>query len=94
MSYSFTVKADTKAEAKEKIAKEFDNVVSQQPIHAADQSAAVAAGAAFVDVLPDPSDVQQINVHVYGSVGWHDAAEAKNITSANVSVSASLASKA
>ncbi len=50
MSYSFSVVAATKADAKQKIADSFVNVVANQPSHAADRDAAVAAGGAMVDV--------------------------------------------
>jgi hypothetical protein len=90
VTYSFEVTAATKAEAKQKIAKEFDNVVAYQPIHAADRAPAQAAGEAFIDALIDPPDGQEIYVNIYGSVGCRGE---KDITGANVSVRALLTPK-
>lgn len=90
MSDSFSVTAAAKSEAKEKIGKEFDNMVAQQPIRAADRPAAQACGNAFIDALSEPDGSQQILVNIYGSVGWRGESD---ITQANVSVTASLATK-
>jgi hypothetical protein len=93
MSYSFSVAAATKADAKQKIADSFDNVVASQPSHAADRVAAVAAGGAMVDVLKDPADDHEIHVSMHGSLSWqHDAADGV-FTSASVGVSAALRAK-
>lgn len=70
MSYSFSVRAATKAEAKKKIAEEWDNVVSQQPIHAADRDSAQAFAEASVDNLNDPEGTQEIRVIANGSVRY------------------------
>lgn len=71
MSYSFTATASTKQEAKDLIASNFENVVASQGVHAADRSAAVACGQAFVDVLTaEPGDNEEIHVSMYGSLGW------------------------
>jgi hypothetical protein len=73
MSYSFSVTAASKAEAKQKIADSFDNVVKNQPSHAADRDAAVSAGGAFVDLLEHPADGQEIHISMHGSLGWRGA---------------------
>lgn len=91
MSYSFSVTAESKAEAKEKIGQEFDKVVLSQPVHEVDRAAAEAAANAFVDVLVDPSEQQQIVMSCYGSVGWRAQGE---FHSANVSINASVAARA
>lgn len=75
MSYSFTVTADTKAEAKAAIEAEFDKVLTQQPVHAADLPAARVAAAAFVDVLNEPTEAEQVKVNVGGYVSWRTAGE-------------------
>jgi hypothetical protein len=93
MSYSFSFAADTKAEAKQKIADQFDTVVAGQPPHAADRDAAVACGQAFVDILTDPAEGAEVYVTMYGSLSWqHD--DPKQFRSANVSMSAHLRDKA
>lgn len=93
MSYSFSVTASTKDDAKQKIAEQFAQVAKNQPCHAADEAAAVAAGGAFVDLLTDIPDGHEIYVAIYGSLGWnHDAPD--KYWSAGVSISANLRAKA
>ena len=53
MSYSFAVRAATKAEAREKIAAEFDRAEVAQRCHVTDRAAAQAAALAFVDDFRD-----------------------------------------
>lgn len=88
MSYYFSVKAKTKAEARDKVAAELANVVTSQPVHVADRQAAQDAANIFIAMLGDPRDGECVNVTVSGSLGWRDT----NIfTAASVSVQASLA---
>jgi hypothetical protein len=92
MSYSFAVKAPTKVEAKQAVEAAFDKVVSQQPIHARDRAAAVAAAASVIDLLVEDPDLH-IGVSVSGYVSWREAlnAEGSNpLSGASVSTSASL----
>lgn len=70
MSYSFSFTAANKAEAKQKAEAELDRVVQQQPVHRNDQKQALAAVCSFVDLMPEPSDGQEVNVSVSGSVSW------------------------
>lgn len=90
MSYSFSVRADSKAEACSKIEAELANIVNAQPSHVADKQAAQDAAAAFVAVLRDPAEGEQISVTMYGSLSWRqtDAYE-----DASISVSASVVAK-
>lgn len=88
MSYSFSVRAATKAEAKEKVATELAKVVMQQPIHAVDQDQANAAATSFIDLLRD-DETQDVMVSVNGSVYIPTA----GLQQASVSVSAGLATK-
>lgn len=92
MSYSFSVTASSKAEAKQKIAESFDNVVIGQPSHSADRDAAVAAGSAMVDILNDPADGQEIYVNMYGSLSWVFD-QPNSFTGAGMTVNASLRAK-
>jgi hypothetical protein len=91
MSYSFSVTAASKAEAKQKIAAEFDSILASQPVHAADRASAQAAAEAFVDVLKDPAEDEQIAVSVNGYVSWRAEGE---FTGASVGVSAGVRPKA
>lgn len=70
MSYSFQFVAPTKDEAKIKVVAEFENVVAQQPIHARDQAAAIAAAHAFIDLLDD-AEGKYIQVACHGSVSYY-----------------------
>ncbi len=92
MSYSFSITAGTKADAKQKIAVQFDNVIYNQPSHKTDRDAAVACGQAFVGTLAEPHEGDEIYVSMNGSLGWnHDAPD--EFLHANVSVNASLRNK-
>lgn len=70
MSYSFSVVAATKADVKTKIAAEMDAVVLSQPVHAADHDPAIAAASAYIDLLADPADHEQVSVSVCGYLSW------------------------
>lgn len=91
MSYSFSVRGATKAEARDKVVTELDKVVAAQPIHKVDEHHALAAVEAFLEIIPGNVDGKDFAVSVSGSVGWsgtlgHDAV----VTSASVNVSTSL----
>jgi len=92
MSYSFSVTADTKAEATRQIREKFDEVVAAQPSHAADKEAAVVAAQTLLRLLAEPREGDEIYVSMNGSVGWrHDAPE--EFLHANVAINTSLRSK-
>lgn len=92
MSYSFSVQAPSKDEAKAAVAAEFDKVMASQPTHATDKDAAVAAAGAFIDMLRNPAEGQVISVGMHGSLGW-DVPDPKEFTGAGVGISASLVAK-
>lgn len=85
MSYSFSVKAETKEAAIAAVADELDKVVSSQPVHEADRAQALAAADAFIALIRD-DDTQDILVNVNGSV-W---SVEDGLNSASVGVSAAL----
>jgi hypothetical protein len=90
MSYSFTVRAATKAEAKEKVQAAFSGVVKQQVTHEADHFAAVAAAEAFIDILADPEENDEVLVNMNGSLSW----SSENVyTVAAVTINASVRNK-
>lgn len=72
MSYSFSFTADTKNEAKQRAVDEMNTVVAQQPAHAKDKHAAIAAAHAFIDMLTE-KEGSAIQVSMNGSVGWEHA---------------------
>lgn len=90
MSYSFNVTASSKVEAKEKVAAEFDTILASQPVHAADRASAQAAADAFVDLVKEPGEGEEIAVTVNGYVSWRDEGE---FTGASVGVSANVRAK-
>lgn len=96
MSYSFTLQAATKAEARTQAEVEFDRIVAQQPVHVQDKPAALAALDAYLALLADTPD-QDIYVSCHGSVGYRwapdDVAERVPLTSVAVGVSAYLGAK-
>jgi len=90
MSYSFSVKAATKAEAKTRVTEEFDKVVAAQPDHKHDSKQAQDAAEVFIDLLAD-DDTKHVSVSVTGSLSWKwDAKQAKVYTGTSVSIYASL----
>lgn len=90
MSYSFTVKAANKAEAKEKVDEAFSGIVAGQTVHKVDRDAAVAAAGAFIDMLGEPQENDEIQVMMNGSLSW----SSENVyTGASVTVQAYLRNK-
>lgn len=94
MSYSFNVRAASKALAKEAVAVELEKVVANQPSHRVDHVQALAAASAFIDVLAN-DDARDVSVSVNGSVGWSGqlSDEDPTFSSASVSVSAYLVAR-
>lgn len=88
MSYSFSVRGASKAEAIEKAHAELDKVVALQPVHAVDVAQAKATVTAFVGVLPD-DEARDIGISCNGSV----CSNAGKTTSAGIGVTAYLADK-
>lgn len=69
MSYSFNVKAATKAEAKAAVEAEFDKVLDNQPEHARDKAAALANANAVIDLLAD-DETRDVGVSCNGYISW------------------------
>jgi len=89
MSYSFIVRAPSKAEAKVQVAVELQKVADTQPIHAVDRAHAQATAVAYIDLLADdPTKTVQVNMH--GSVSWVGPAGTPHCINAAVGVSAAL----
>jgi hypothetical protein len=90
MSYSFTFRAPSKAEAKTRVAAELAKVAANHPINRIGQSEAEAATAAFIDLLPD-DDSKDVYVSVSGSVGWiGEDVNVPVLTSASIHIGAAL----
>lgn len=91
MSYTFEVLAATKDDAKQKVATAFDGVVKTYPEHKADQAAAVAAASAYVDMLRDLVENEEVRVGVHGSLSMQHGTS--NNIAASVTVSAHIRTK-
>ncbi len=94
MSYSFSVRAASKAEAKDKVDAELAKVVESQAIHVRDRAQAQAVAEAFIDLLDD-DETRDIDVNMHGSVSWRDTLVAGQegeavLIAAGVAVSAML----
>jgi hypothetical protein len=92
MSYSFNVKAATKAEAKAAVAAKFDEVVALQPVHAKDRDAALANAGALIDLLADDEN-RDVSVGCSGYVAWSGADGEEQISTASASSTASLTNR-
>jgi hypothetical protein len=89
MSYSFTARGATAADALAAAAAKFDEVVAQQPIHAQDKEAALAALQGMAGVLP--VDVtKDVALSLNGWVSWQGDVESQTATLSSASVTASV----
>jgi len=91
MSYSFSVRAPTKNGADLAVTHRLIDVLSGQPKHEADIPDVKVAAAAFIRLLPEPAEDEEVVVTMHGSVGWRMD---QTITSASVSISAQVMKKA
>lgn len=94
MSYSFSIKAATKAAALAAAAAKFDvEVVASQPVHKVDRDAALANARAHLDLIAEPADGEEVVLSMHGSVGgdidW-TAGQARRLTTAGSGCSASV----
>jgi hypothetical protein len=88
MSYSFQIRAATKAEAKAKVAAELDKVAAAQVCHERDK--AQATFRAFIDLVAD-DDSQDLAVTCSGSLsGTWQGSDVVRISGANIMTSAGL----
>lgn len=93
MSYSFNVRAATKAEVLEQLKTKFDEVVQIQTVHALDRAQAEAAAQAFIGLLPDDEN-QDVSVSISGYLsGSWAGSSLTTVTGASVNVSAHLMSR-
>lgn len=90
MSYSFQLRAASKAAAKAAVRSQFDIIAAQQVCHQRDRAQAEATADAFVDVLAD-KDGKEIQINMSGSLtGQWSGSDVVDVTGANVNVSAYL----
>jgi hypothetical protein len=70
MSYSFQVKATSRAGAKDAVAAEFDKMVEFQKIHARDKAIVLANANAVIDLVEEPADDFVLSVTCNGYLSW------------------------
>lgn len=90
MSYSFSVKAASKAAALAAVAAKFDeDVVKHMPVHARDRDAVLANAANVVGILAD-DDTKDVTVSINGYVSWQtpEPQDVVPLTYASISASA------
>ena len=87
MSYSFNVRAATKAAAIAMVAEKMAEVVASQPIHEADQAPVQAVAETFILLVRD-DETQDISVSVNGTVSSYGVDT--GLTSAGVGVADTL----
>jgi len=93
MSYSFTVRAATKEDAKAQASAKYAEVLQAQPSHATDMAAAEAAAFTVIDLLPAAAD-RDVVVNCSGSVGWRGVWGADHeVTGLAISVGAHLVNR-
>ena len=92
MSYSISVRAVSVAAAALAVSAQLDEIVAQQPIHEADRAQALAATEAFLGLVREPGEGEEITVSLSGSVSkYREGDDAFN--SASVSVLAYVVQK-
>jgi type IV secretory pathway VirJ component len=93
MSYSFAVKAVTKAAAIMAANAKLAEVVQQQPVHAHDMGKAAKIIDIVVGMVEAPKEGESVHIHVSGSLGWRDysATVAESFNNASIHVSAHVA---
>lgn len=90
MSYSFQIRAATKAAAKLAVAAKFEEVATQQKCHERDKAQALAAADAFVDLVSD-DETKDVVVTMNGYLsGRWEGSDVVFIGDANVNVTAGL----
>ena len=87
MSYSFQVKAATKELALAAVGVKFDEIVSQQPIHAKDREAVVVNAGAVINLLTD-NNAKDVVVSCNGYLSWNGSPDEAEFIAAAVSCSA------
>ena|ERR1700729_1758305 len=90
MSYSFSIRVDSKDEAGIAVDDQLDEIVASQPIHNQDRQETQDAVEAFIELLRDPEENEEITITVSGSVV---AGADKEITSASVNISVAISTK-
>jgi hypothetical protein len=84
MSYSFVVRAATKAAIRAAVSAKMADIVAAQPVHAADHEQAISAVALLLDVMTD-DQLLDFSASVSGSISKSDAGVQSVSLSVNIS---------
>lgn len=88
MTYSFNVKADSKARAVDMVRARMSQVSQQQPVHNKDDLHVVATAKTFIGMLED-DDARDVQVSVNGSISTTEG----GVQNVAVSLSAHLVNR-
>ena len=90
MSYSFSVRAATKAAVLALVAAKMAEVAEQQPVHKHDQAQALQVAETFVSIVPD-DETREVQVTMSGYIsGQWEGSEFKALSGVNVAVGVQL----
>lgn len=89
MSYSISIRVAAVGLAAAALSAEFDKIVAQQPIHEADRAQALAVTEAYLGLIREPGEGEEISISLSGWVSTRGV-EAEAFTSAAVSVQVSV----
>lgn len=92
MSYSISVRVAAAALGLAAVSAEFDKVVAQQPIHEADRAPALAVTEAYLGLVREPAEGEEISISLSGWVSTRGI-EAEAFNSAAVSAQVSIVQK-
>ena len=94
MSYSFSIRASTKALAKAMVADRMAAVVASQACHAVDLQQALVTSSSVIDLLPEDVE-REVAVSVSGYVsGTWDGTSLVRLSGVSLTVGASLVDRA
>ena len=86
MSFSFSFRADGKEQAKERARNELFQVIEQQPEHERDRDHVLMTIEAYVNMLPEATEAQEVTLAVSGTL----LLAGETIMGAGVSVTAGV----
>lgn len=72
MSYSFNVRALSKAAARSAVSTKLDEVVANQPIHDHDRASTEKVVDTFLELIGEPAEAHELSVSLHGSCWQRD----------------------
>lgn len=89
MSFSFSVVAASKGEAKANVAEQMATVIAAQSIHAKDEAHVKATVESSLDLIAD-DETRDVSVYVVGSLSWEGQLGSETIVGSSISVNSNL----